>query len=66
MPNLAALRAAVFTLSGKNLRGVGGGYPPPPVGAWVYPRRTYRFYIYTPAEGGGGGVRPFPRRLAPN
>ena len=34
MPNLAALRAAVFTLSGKNLRG-GGGYPSPPVGARV-------------------------------
>ena len=32
MPNFAALRAAVFTLSGKNFRR--GGYPPPPpVGA---------------------------------
>ena len=29
MPNFAALRAAVFQLSTKNLRG-GGGYPPPP------------------------------------
>ena len=28
MPNFAALRAAVFPLSTKNLRG--GGYPPPP------------------------------------
>ena len=28
MPNFAALRAAVFQLSTKNLRG--GGYPPPP------------------------------------
>ena len=34
MPNLAALRATVFTLSGKNLSGGGGGYPPP-VGAQV-------------------------------
>ena len=33
MPNFAALRAAVFPLSTKNLRG--GGYPPPPVGARV-------------------------------
>ena len=32
MPNFAALRAAVFQLSTKNLRG--GGYPPP-VGARV-------------------------------
>ena len=32
MPNFAALRAAVFPLSTKNLRG--GGYPPP-VGARV-------------------------------
>ena len=29
VPNFAALRAAVFPLSAKNLRG-GGGYPPPP------------------------------------
>ena len=35
MPNLAVLRAAVFTLSGKS-QGGGGGYPPhPPVGARV-------------------------------
>ena len=39
VPNLAALRAAVFTLSGKTLR-VGGGYPPPPVGARVNLRRA--------------------------
>ena len=32
--NLAALRAAVFTLSGKNLM-EGSGYSPPPVGARV-------------------------------
>ena len=34
MPNFAALRAAVFPLSTKNLRGGGSGYPPP-VGARV-------------------------------
>ena len=33
IPNFAALRAAVFSLFAKNLRG--GGYPPPPVGARV-------------------------------
>ena len=32
MQNLAALRAAVFTLSGKTL---GGADIRPPVGAWV-------------------------------
>ena len=31
MPNLAELRAAVFTLSGKNLRGVDIRPPPPSV-----------------------------------
>ena len=40
MPNLAALCAAFFTLSGKNIKG--GGYTPPPVGAWVN-RRTAVF-----------------------
>ena len=34
MPNLAALRGAVFTLSGKKPQGGGGRYPPP-VGARV-------------------------------
>ena len=33
MPNLVALCAAVFTLSGKKLRGA--DIPPPPVGARV-------------------------------
>ena len=32
MPNLAALRGAVFTLSGKKPR---RGYPPPPVGVRI-------------------------------
>ena len=31
MPNLAALRAALFTLSGKNLRGGGADNRPPSV-----------------------------------
>ena len=46
MPNFAALRAAVFLLSTKNLRG--GGYPPP-VGARVNPRPV-----------GGGDILPPP------
>ena len=35
LPNLAALRDAVFTLSGKNLRGGGADNRPLPVGARV-------------------------------
>ena len=35
MQNLVALRAAVFTLSGKNLKGGGADIRPPPVGTRV-------------------------------
>ena len=48
-PNLAALRAAVFTLSAKNLRG-GGVKRPPPAGNRVNPR---------PAGGGRLNAPPF-------
>ena len=44
--NLAALRAAVFSLSSKNLRGGGGVQtPPPPAGRGLNSRRHLKRYI---------------------
>ena len=56
MAILAALRAAVFSLSAKNLRG--GGEINPPAGARVNPRPAGVWLVTRPAGGGGGPKGP--------
>ena len=57
MENLAALRAAVFSLSAKKL--TGGLKSSPPAGARVNPRTTGGLsHLRTAGRGGGADDRP--------
>ena len=58
--NPAALRAAVFLLSSKNLRGAFINAPPPPSRARVNPRPVRAFLITRTVRGGGVGTTPPP------
>ena len=70
MANLAALRAAVFSLSAKNLRGGGWNQPPPPVrGSNCCMRRPAKFHVDSAVrlwaisnilEGGASNAPPPP------
>ena len=54
MPNFTALRAAVFPLSTKNLRG--GGYPPPVGARAIVPLLQYWLQEYLRRRQGRGIV----------
>ena len=56
--NQAALRATVFSLASKNLRGGGGAFKRPPSRARVNPRPAGVFSRMRPAGGGGADSAP--------